>query len=131
MRVTAKARGIGSTMKKIRGMTPAESPTIVSAAMRESMALLSQTAQDVYMSGPRGKTRIAERSGALKRSMRVDESRLPYSIRLGSDLVYAPVHEFANGGARSYLRRAYRSLAGKIRIKFKESWEKAIGELPE
>lgn len=131
MQVTAKAKGVAVARRKIRGMTPSETPTIVSRAMRESMEMLSVTTRAQYMSGPRGKSRIDEVSGNLKRSLQVDESRLPYSIRLGSDLDYAPIHEFSGGGKRSYLRRAYRALAGRIRIKFKESWEKAISELSE
>ena len=44
-------------------------------------------------------------------------------------IAYGPVHEYARGGARSYLRRAYKSSIREIRGKIKESWQKAIDGL--
>jgi hypothetical protein len=127
--VGVKPKGIQKARLVLRGMTPAETPEIVSRAMRESMDLVRTTARDRFMSGPHGRSRIDELSGRLKASLVTDDSRLPFSIRMGSPLVYGAVHEYADGGARSYLRRALRASSREIRAKFKASWEKALAEL--
>ena len=46
-----------------------------------------------YLSGPRP-VKVDVVTGALRRSVRVDRGKLPRFIEIGSDLVYAPVHEF-------------------------------------
>lgn len=129
VKIGAKAKGVAKARIVIRGMTPSETPTIVSRAMRESMAEVLRRAQDDYMSGPSGPRRLGEQTGALKASLTTDESHLPFRIRGGSTLQYAPVHEYASGGARSYLRRGLRASSRFIRDTFRESWEKALREL--
>ena len=129
VRIGAKPKGFAKARKVIRGMTPAETPTIVSQAMRDSMAEVLRRAQDDYMSGPSGPNRLGEKTGELKASLASDESRLPFRIRGGSPLPYGPVHEYASGGARSYLRRGLRASSRFIRGAFRESWEKALREL--
>lgn len=129
VKVSVKAKGVAKAQRIIRGMTPAETPTIVSRAMRASMAEVLRRAQDDFMSGPPGPNRLGEKSGELKASLTTDESRLPFRIRGGSPLPYGPVHEYASGGTRSYLRRALRASSRFITQTFRESWEKALKEL--
>jgi hypothetical protein len=129
VKIGAKAKGVAKARIVIRGMTPAETPTIVSRAMRESMAEVLRRAHDDYMSGPSGPNLLGEKTGALKASLTTDESRLPFRIRGGTPLAYGPVHEYASGGARSYLRRGLRASSRFIRAAFRDSWEKALREL--
>ena len=47
--------------------------------------------------------RVTSRSGALRRSIAVDRGPLPFAVEVGSNLRYAPVHEF--GGTYRMTRR--------------------------
>ena len=46
-----------------------------------------------HLRGPRP-VKVDVVTGALRRSVRVDRGHLPRFVEVGSDLVYAPVHEF-------------------------------------
>ena len=126
VKIEVKQRGIASATRRLRGLTPQETPEIVSRAMRASAEEIRRVARDRYMSGPSSRTRLGERTGNLKASLALDTTKLPYQIRVGSGLVYAPIHEFGRSGARSYLRRALRASGGFITKTFKESWEREL-----
>lgn len=62
----------------------------------------------ILQSSPPHPSRLTSRSGELRRSLSlergIDDSGLPKYIDVGSDLVYAPVHELA---LRGYPKRAF------------------------
>ena len=126
MKVNLSVKNLGRAQKALKGLTPLETPEIATRMLRESIGLIERVAKASYMSGPASKGMLGEDHGDLKASLQIDESRLPYAIKLGSTLAYGPVHEYARGGARSYLRRAYKSSIREIRGKIKESWQKAL-----
>lgn len=69
--------------------------------------------RDKYLTG--GSGRLNVRTGALRRSVLVDESNIPRSVAVGSALIYAPPHEY---GATITARRSglliFRDRSGRV-----------------
>lgn len=74
---------------------------------------------------------VTSRTGELRRSIRVNRGPLPSAIEIGSDLVYAPVHEFGsrarNIRPRPYLQPALEKASRDFERLFAVEWQREIG----
>lgn len=74
-------------------LQPPELHRALEAGLVDSANRVVSIAKRKYLRGPRpGKLGVV--TGSLLRSLRVDRRGLPFAVEIGSDLVYAPVHEF-------------------------------------
>ncbi|HEY5609717.1 MAG TPA: phage virion morphogenesis protein [Thermoanaerobaculia bacterium] len=70
-------------------------PKAARVAMLRAVGLRTQSvARRDFLSGPRSASRLGVVSGRLRRSVIVDERKLPRAVNVGSDVIYASVHEF-------------------------------------
>lgn len=90
---------------KLRSLDPSSNPESVADALREMMELVIDTSRRTQLSGPRPQE-LDQVTGELVRSMQIDESGLPFGILGGTDLVWAPVHEYGKKGRLSFLEPA-------------------------
>jgi len=79
--------------------------------------------------GPVDAVRVTSRTGTLRRSIAVNRQDLPFAITIGSDLIYAPVHEFGsrkrNIPARPFLGPALDAVAPRFERHFLTELRKA------
>lgn len=98
---------------------------IVGRALLSLAYRVQEIAPRAYMSGPRPQ-RIDVVTGTLRRSIAVDRGRLPFEVAVGSNVVYAPVHEFGsrNGRipARPYLQPALRDVGPEMPRAILTAW---------
>lgn len=127
-RLKVKFTGTEELLAAMRELQPTTESTWLGPTMVEAADLTIATARRRFMSGPRSSTRIDKISGDLQRSLFVDRSRLPQAATFGSSgVVYAPIHEFANQGARSYLQRAIdQTLKRDLPALFLKRWRGAV-----
>lgn len=90
---------------KLRALDPSQNPEPIGDAMREMMELVIATAVRTQLSGPRPQE-LDQVTGELVRSMQIDTTGLPNGITGGTDLSWAPVHEFGRKGLHSFLEPA-------------------------
>ncbi len=98
---TAQVVGVDEIQRLIDQLTPALNPKVIGGALTEMLLLTLRTSQQKHIKrggkGPPAKAILTSRTGNLRRSISgsgaVDRSNLPDSIRGGSALVYAGVHE--------------------------------------
>jgi hypothetical protein len=80
-----------------------------------------------YLSGPASRTRLASRTGALINSVKVVGLGRD-GVRIGSDLVYAEVHEFNYGARRSWLLRSINQVVPDLyEAIIVRRWEETLG----
>ena len=71
---------------------------------------------------------LISRTGTLRRSIRVDRSGIPRYVDVGSDLVYAAVHELGGRHTqpRPFLAPALQATAGRFQAIFEAEWAREI-----
>ncbi len=98
---TAEVVGDEDIIRLIEQLNPALNPQVLGPALTEMVLLTLRTAQQKHIkrggNNPPLPNILTSRSGTLRRSLAgsgaVDLSNLPDSVRGGSALVYAGVHE--------------------------------------
>jgi hypothetical protein len=100
-----------------RNSAPIRRAMINCAELTQKIAAKEMIIQGSRFRGPKGKrggkgklrsagvhpTKLTSRTGTLRRSIRVNQSPLPFAIEVGSDLVYARVHELSDKYPRPFL----------------------------
>ena len=112
-------QGLDELHERLNRISPSKNSAWVARSLKKCAELTQDiTANEMIIRGgrfrgPKGKRggkgkmrsagvdpkRITSRTGTLRRSIRVNTSTLPFAAEVGSDLVYAAVHEF--GGTYS------------------------------
>ena len=123
--------GMDRVMDKLNGINPQKNPALLRRSLITCAELVQKiSAEEMIIrgsrfrgpAGPRGgkgklvsagvhPTKLTSRHGGegIVGSIRVNRSPLPYAIEVGSDRVYAPVHEF---GGTFFVRQATSSRSG-------------------
>ena len=137
MAIEAKLVGSAELKRRLKRLTPAQNKQIAGPALLESMLLTLRVAarEKIYPGGkaPPRNGILTSRTGTLRRSLTAsfatDRSQLPKSITGGSNLVYAPVHEFGLGRhpKRPFLQPALDDASKKFNAIFAKHWQKAVG----
>lgn len=129
-------------------LKPEVSKRVLSRALTEiAMKIAKNAAEEQIIRGGRfsrgGKlydtpvdpVRITSRTGRLRASIAaqgfrrgIDDSRLPREISVGSDVVYAPVHEFGNTTtrARPFLAPALEAIIPEMDEILAKHWEREL-----
>lgn len=87
-------------------------------------AITYQNEVKQQLSGPRSKKKLGVVTGSLRRSVQVDRSNINNGkVKIGSNLVYAPVHElgYESITARPYFMPALKKVKKNMLSKFKNS----------
>jgi phage gpG-like protein len=116
--LSIRVAGIESFEATLRRVAP---PTKPLARFLRKAGLLVQRIATTEMilrggKGPPHPTMLTSRTGALRRSIGVDETEIPFRVTVGSNLVYAAVHELGVDPfpPRPYLAPALEKAAEKF-----------------
>lgn len=109
--------GVEEVQRLLRRLQPPQSDRAASAALvRSALLVQKQAARVEILPGGRQAphpTRLTSRTGTGRRSIRVNRTRLPRAIEVGSDLRYMSAHE---GGFRGVVQvPSYRRLNHTVR----------------
>lgn len=115
-------------------LSPRQNPEPFRRALLRAALAIQAKATTLYIlsggSGPPDPTRLTSRTGTLRRSIGVDRSGLGgLVVGVGSDLVYARVHEL--GGrfvrARPFLEPAATDVLPDLPALFADEWQRSVG----
>ena len=103
--------GYREIVSNLKGVNPARNTRIVTRAFNRFGLLVQRIAASEKIrrggQGPPLKTKLTSRTGTLRRSIRVDKGGIPRFVEIGSDLLYAPVHELGlTVDVRAHSRRS-------------------------
>jgi HK97 gp10 family phage protein len=146
--LSIRVDGIPELKKQLDRLSPKKNPRWVRRALIDCAELTQKISAEEKIirggrfrgpKGPRGgkgkmtdaavhATKLTSRSGRLRDSIRVNHSPLPWAIEVGTDVVYAAVHEF--GGKhhppRPYLGPGLEDAAKKFDDIFMREWKKEM-----
>ncbi len=119
----------------LRRMNPEKNPKFVTRALLKAAFLVQELAatEKILRSGTPGvvhPTQITSRSGTLRRSIAVDSAGTPHFVVIGSNVVYAGVHEFGSRDGktrkRPYIKPAMVDVEKKMAAIFAREWEREV-----
>ena len=123
-------QGTEAVVAMLRRLAPAKNQEIA----RRALKILAFEVQRVATreeilpggKGPPDPHRLTSRTGTLRRSIAVDQSSLPFSVSVGTDLVYGAVHELGIPPfpPRPFLQPAIDKVSPTIAEVFRREWEK-------
>lgn len=123
-------------VRVLRAAHPEASGRVAHRALRKAALLVQDDATRNQIqrggSGPPNPPPgpLISRTGTLRRSIRVDDAGVPRFIDIGSDLVYAGVHELGgnlrNVQPRPFLRPAAEKIAPQLQRLFEDEWTRDI-----
>lgn len=100
--------GSEDVQRALRRISPSQNTEILRRSLLKGALLVQRLAATKYIhpggQGPPLPDRVTSRTGTLRRSIRVNRSPLPFAVEVGSDVVYAPVHEL---GSRTHPKRPF------------------------
>jgi len=148
--IRAKVTGIKELNTKLKKLTPATNRQIMVQSLLDCAALVQENAATkqiiqgsrFFATGPRGgKTlkdapvdpfRLTSRHGGsgIVGSISVNTRALPTAIEVGSDKVYAPIHELGLGRypKRAFLAPAVDATEHRFPEMFLKNWKRLSGE---
>lgn len=123
-------------VRVLRAAHPEASGRVAHRALRKAAFLIQdEAARNQIQRGGSGPPNpppgpLISRTGTLRRSIRVDDAGVPRFIDVGSDLVYAGVHELGSPGrripARPFLQPAAEKITPQIARLFEDEWERDV-----
>ena len=116
-------------------INPRKNPKFVTRALQKAAFLVQKLAAEekIKRSGPKDVVdpiQVTSRTGTLRRSISVDSAGTPHFITIGSNLIYAGVHELGsrdgNMRARPYLQPALDDVSARMAAIFAREWEREV-----
>lgn len=129
---SVKVTGVKKLNKKLRQIDPEQNTKILRRALDKAGLLVQKIAATDKIvrggSGPPLADRLTSRTGALRRSIRVNRAPFPHAIEIGTDLGYGAVHELGLGAAtpRPFLSPALKDAETRVRRFFEDEIRREI-----
>ena len=130
-------KGNKAYQRMLTRINPKKNPKFVTRALLKAALLVQELAatEKIKRSGPKDVVdpiRVTSRTGTLRRSIAIDKAGTPHFITIGSNLIYAGVHELGskdgNTRARPYLKPALDDVSKKMAAIFAKEWEREVNK---
>ncbi len=106
--LSIEVKGFAELQRLFHRIRPDTNPSWVSRALVNGALLVQKVAAEEKIrrggSGPPVPDVLTSRTGTLRRSIAVNRTQLPFSVSVGTDLIYGLVHEL---GGRFHPKRPF------------------------
>ncbi len=129
-------KGNKEYQRMLTRINPKKNPSWLTRALKRAAFLVQElaTTEKIKRSGPAGvvdPVQVTSRTGTLRRSIAIDDAGTPHFITIGSNLIYAGVHELGSRDghtrARPYLKPALEDVSRQMDSIFRREWEREVG----